>query len=436
MGLLLPQADLQRRFQLLRRSGIVMPSWVLSAGGVAASLDIDFVNNRAWSSGHTSVAALLSCTRASSNGYYTNADGTLQSFASGTLRLGDNGLLCEETRTNLVLYNSAFDTPTSGANWTKTRSNITANATTAPDGTLTADLLYEDSTAASTHVILQNVAVSSGAVYTSSFYVKYAGRRWVRIIDGSTVTGSAWFDVQNGVIGFVTGTGSPSAAMQALANGWYRISVTMTTAGTSMNSQLQLCQVNGSNSYDGDGSSGVYIWGAQVEAGAYVTSVIPTTTTIYQRNSDNIAFADFSWYNQATGTLYAACLENAIGTTAGTYRIFSISTGSSSFDNYLYHFNGVPSYAITNSTTQANLSTGTISANVINKYIGAYATNDAAADFNGGTVQTDNTVNLPTPTQANLGGINGSSIGGSRYIKRIAYWNTRVSNANMQTLTT
>lgn len=416
------------------RSSNRVPSWVLTAGGVPASLDIDFVNDRAYSASPSSIPILLSCTRASS-GYYLNADGTLTQFSDGQLRYGTNGLLVEEQRINLAKWSQAYDTATSGATWTKANSSVSANET-APDGTLTAYKIIEDSTAAAFHGISQSITTTTATVVTASAYLKAGTRSWAYLVEGNGVSAIAYFNLSNGTVGTVSGTGSPSAAIKALANGWYLCSVTYTTASTTPNLQIRTTTADNTYTYNGDGSSYIYAWGAQFEVGAYVTSYIPTSSGAAQRNSDDIAFANISWYNQAAGTLYAACLENAVGTTAGTYRIFSISTGSSSFEHYMFHFNGIPAYAIINSTTQANLSAGTISANVINKYIGAYATNDAAADFNGGTVQTDNAVNLPTPTQANLGGIAGSSILGSRYIKEVAYFPTRIGNTNMQSLTT
>jgi Concanavalin A-like lectin/glucanases superfamily len=78
--------------------------WVLASGGVRATLDIDFVNNRAYNSGMSSIASLLSCARsAPALTYYTQADGSLITFAANTLRTGTAGLLSEESRSNVFL---------------------------------------------------------------------------------------------------------------------------------------------------------------------------------------------------------------------------------------------------------------------------------------------------------------------------------------------
>ena len=64
---------------------------------------------------------------------------------------------------------------------------------------------------------------------------------------------------------------------------------------------------NGTVTYDGNGTSGIYLWGAQLEEGAFPSSYIPTTTAAATRSADvaSITGTAFSgWYRQDEGTFY------------------------------------------------------------------------------------------------------------------------------------
>jgi len=198
-----------------------------------------------------------------STGYALNNAGQLVAFASGAPRITDRGFLAEGARTNLCLQSQTFD----NASWTATRAAVTANAATAPDGTLTAYKLYEDASAASTHLLLStvNITVSSSTVYTTSIYAKSGERTWFQLQEGQGVTAAAYFDLANGAVGTVSGTGTPSATIEAIGGGWYRCILTWTSSGTAARVRVYLASGNGGATYDGDGTSGIYVWGAQLE---------------------------------------------------------------------------------------------------------------------------------------------------------------------------
>ena len=164
---------------------------------------------------------------------------------------------------NLLTYSEQFD----NAAWTKTQATVTANATTAPDGNTTADKLVEDSTS-NFHTINQ-AAGTIGVVQTYSFYAKAAGRSWIAVQIGNAL--NAYFDVTNGVLGTVT---SGAASISSVGNGWYRCTVTTTRAGNN-NNLILLASANGTATYLGNGSSGVYLWGAQLETGSTATTYQP-----------------------------------------------------------------------------------------------------------------------------------------------------------------
>jgi hypothetical protein len=207
------------------------------------------------------------------------------------------GLLVEEQRTNLLLRSEEFDTT-----WTPTRASVTANTTLAPNGTATADSLIEDSTASASHFLSQTVTFAAGS-YTFFCYLKANTRSEARLICfDNTTTFAVYFDMSTGTVGSTAGGAAGSISL--MADGWYRCSITFTAAAGTGYARVGLA-VAGSQTYTGDGTSGIYIWGAQLEAGAFPTSYIPTSGTTATRAADvaSISGSNFSsWYRQDEGT--------------------------------------------------------------------------------------------------------------------------------------
>jgi hypothetical protein len=160
------------------------------------------------------------------------------------------------------------------AGWSKTDTTVTANATTAPDSTTTADRLIESATT-NTHRIFQSIATSGTNTY--SIYIKYNGRRYfgIRFFASDTVYSAQLFDVQNGVIGNKLESGMTSTAtMTSVGNGWYRCSISANVSSINMLTFLSTTNTVDNvvgNVYAGDGTSGVFLWGAQAELGTLTT---------------------------------------------------------------------------------------------------------------------------------------------------------------------
>jgi hypothetical protein len=212
---------------------------------------------------------------------YTDRYGVLKSVAADTPRFTAEGLLVEGASTNLLTYSEQFD----NAAWTKSASTVTANTTaiTDPYGTNLAEKLVENS-ATSTHSVNQNYVQTSDTTYTLSVFAKQGERSQIAL--GDTGANLSFFDLNGGTI-ISQGTGH-TARVTPLASGWYRCSITFTSATSGTRTHYVMLANGGNSSYTGDETSGLYIFGAQLEAMPFATSYITTTTTSVTRVANTL----------------------------------------------------------------------------------------------------------------------------------------------------
>jgi len=208
---------------------------------------------------------------------------TTAAVTVATPRITDAGYWAEEARTNLYTYSQEFD----NAAWTKTAVTVTANQTSAPDGTSTADLMVE---AASANFHFVNQVKGSAATHAHVVYAKATGsgskRYLVLSFQGAGVY-TATFDVQAGTVTATSGAQYLTSEITSVGNGWYRCTATFTATGAgSAYLALSNSSTLGLNSYTGDGVSGLYIWQADLQAGSFATSPIPTTSVAVTRAAD------------------------------------------------------------------------------------------------------------------------------------------------------
>jgi hypothetical protein len=184
-------------------------------------------------------------------------------------------------RYNLLTYSEEFD----NAAWSIQNISVTANSTTAPNGTTTADLLIPNTTNTSFHSLFVSLTWQN-VPFTYSISAKAGGYQYLAlpVLDGGAYRTSV-FDLNAGTV-TQTATGA-TTAISALGNGWYRCSITWTpVAGAGF---LYLAAVNtaaytfGTTSFAGDGTSGIYIWGADLRPASQATGLIGPT---YQRVVD------------------------------------------------------------------------------------------------------------------------------------------------------
>jgi hypothetical protein len=200
---------------------------------------------------------------------------------------GCPNILLEPQRTNTLTYSSSFD----NAAWTKVNATVTANTTTSPSGVVDADTLTADGTSNIHQTVSSAISFTNSTTYTYSVYVKKNTNNFIQLYFSASIGGMfANFDLNNGVVGTlgtITGT-TPTSSITSVGNGWYRCSMTITANATT----TAACVIHITSSSTAPRaesntlSTSVFIWGAQVEAGSYATSYIPTTTASVTRNTD------------------------------------------------------------------------------------------------------------------------------------------------------
>jgi hypothetical protein len=379
---------------------------------------------------------------------FTGSDGLIQTAAIDAPRFDYNpttlaplGLLIEEQRTNLLLRSEEFQTT-----WVNERSSDQVNVIVSPAGTLTGSKLVEDTTATNTHLILQGLSgLASGSTLTFTMYLKAAERTSARlqINDGSSLANAvlANFDASTGIasatqsIGTFTGA---SSTITPVGDGWFRCSISGVATGVTA-VQCRILLLSGTTvSYTGDGYSGIYIWGAQLEAGAFATSYIPTVASQVTRSADVAVMTgtNFSdWYNASQGAFVAGVRLNTLVTPAvkpvfaaydGTFnsnRVY-LNIGISGQTNLLVNSGG---------SSQANILGPILTANSLMKVSSKYKLNDFALTANGITPATDTSGVVPVGSnRLDIGSFQPASAYINGHVAFLNYYPLALTNNEVQ----
>lgn len=373
----------------------------------------------------------------------TNYIPVLQTAASDAARFDCSpvtresfGLLIEEARTNLVTYSDQFD----NASWTKNASLINANAIVSPGGSLTGDKFYEDATNAS-HEMRVTISSAGAITYTWSVYAKAGERNVLRLLMPTTgnTSGNVGADF-NLTTGTITTAGATSSTITPVGNNWYRCVITATTAAGATAPQFRL--VLGNTVYTGDGYSGLYIWGAQLEAGAFATSYIPTTSAQVTRAADSFTMSGTnfsSWYNQAEGTISVTAINKGVVSDSTLYSIDDGTTGQANTFDARYTTFGIACRPRVRSsgTTEVDAAFALFPFGTQQQVSFGYKVNDFAASQSGAAPVTDALGVLPlgTMTRFRLGGRGTGAPLTQLYVSRFAYYPERLSNTELQGIT-
>ena len=342
------------------------------------------------------------------------------------------GLLIEEQRTNLALYSEQFDNGV----WARSITGLTPNTVISPDGTLDGDKLFE-STSSGYQNIFQNVS-QAATTYTYSLYVKKGENDRFVMFAGSPQA-LLWIDMTTWTV--FNSSNVVSSSITSVGNGWYRCAMTYTnTSASTFQTGLNLVQVGTTNtvSYAGNGFNGIYVWGAQLEAGSFATSYIATTSASATRTADaaSMTGANFSsWFNNAEGTLYAEASPQTQSTNSfGIASLTNLGGSANSISMYYTGGNVVDVESLVNNSVQYTylISRGSQPTKVTH----GYKVNDSNVALNGTAYTTDTVCNVPTLTALTIGTIydtGGFPCNGT--IRKIAYYPLRVTNAQLAALT-
>ncbi len=383
----------------------------------------------------TVTRALNTATCVGSDGYIRTVNADLPRFDYNPSTLACRGLLIEESRINIRSYSEDF----SNAIWAPTGLNQTGtpawvNVAASPANTLTADKLIADTSTGRHRVVGGAQATSSGSRYTMSIFAKKSEYSKIAIGEYNSGTGAASFNLQTGAVIGTFGVGSPIASIEAYKDDWFRCIVSFTAGAFSrfdvyaLNDAYTNTDPSAYN-FTGDNASGVFVWGAQLEAGAFATSYIPTTTTSLTRNADVVSMtgSNFSsWYNADEG----AFVVEASTPPSGTYAPM-IQVDSGTANNRIVigqTAGGFADYSVVSSgSAQASFQTTTIT-NSTASIAGVYKTDSFARAVNGEAASTDNLGLVPTVNNLKIGS-NLTPVYFNKHIRKIRFYSQRILNA-------
>jgi hypothetical protein len=334
-----------------------------------------------------------------------------------------------ESRTNLLLRSEDLSTT-----WANEESTESVNVAIAPDGTLTADLLIPNTNNVS-HWIGQTVTATAVS-HTFSFFAKAFGYSVVQVLNSNSGSAFINFDLSTGLVG---SSSTYTGTMTSIGNGWYRCTATATLSAASA-AWARVAIVPASTSaraaaFAGDGFSGVLLWGAQLEAGAFATPYIPTVASQITRLADSAVMTGVnfsSWFNPEQGCLFIDS-STPSGATRNRAAIISDGTSSNVIINEINTSSNISGFVAVSGSTQAGFG-GTPTAGINYKQALSYKFNDFAFCRDGGAVSSDTTGTVPVVNQLGIG-VLGAGTPGNGYIKRLTYYNQAFTAANLQAVT-
>jgi hypothetical protein len=384
------------------------------------SLDLQFAADKTLAARRGPTPAF---TRANPTATFVGSDGLIQTATTDIARFDHDpvspftckGLLIEDSRTNLLQRSSEFD----NVYWDRFNVSISPNDQTSPDGSLNADTF---TASAGTPSLYKPVTCTASTSYTFSFYIKL----------GTLAASDFKFAVRDDTGGaFIAENIVPN--ITPVTTEWRRVTYTFTTPVGCVLVRPYICRF----SYATTGT--FYVWGAQLEAGSFATSYIPTTTSTGVRSADvcSISGDAFSgFYNQSEGTIFSsAMIANLVGVNRGIVQIDSGGTVHQFRQVYGFSDGGFRNLVSANDTaTQLGSSAG--AASTIQKLALSFSGTSFAGTVNGAAV-TSATRTAPVGVNIlRVGGITSSSLFLNGHIQAIRYFKKRLTNAKLQTLTT
>jgi len=375
-----------------------------------------------------------------------NSQGLIETVASGVSRLnyplidgvvnGCPSHLLEPQRLQKIQYSEAFD----NAYWSKSNTNVVSGQLS-PKGDTSAFKLLNSAVTSTHYLKKEPISVASGVDYTFSILAKKGENDFITVmLQGTGWLGSSKqvsFNLANGTFDYAdTGLTYKSTL---LSSGFYRIEVTNETASTSVNLRVYTsATVNNTSSYLGDGSSGVYIWGAQLEQGSYATSYIPnygTSAGITRVAETANGAGNASTFNSSEGVLMVEISALADELTS---RTISVNSGSSNRVFVQFRASGteVLSGVVVGGSVQGSTMPFSISQTSNIKLAIKYKLNDFSFWVNGFEVGTS-TGNVFTGGTLNDLSFDSGDGAEDFYgnVKQIQYFDSALNDSELETLT-
>ena len=245
---------------------------------------------------------------------------------------GTSSLLAEPERTNLLTYSEDF----SQSYWILTTASVSLSTTTSPDGLATSyKLIPDNGTGGNRSISKQFNGLSNN--HTHTCFAKKGEYNYLMLRMRNSPNVGVMFDLENGTFNLNSpGASYVDSEIESIGNGWYKCSITLDPSQSVSVGQMYISMsvgITGSetHSFNGDGTSGIYIWGCGFEEGSYPTSYIPTDGTTVTRIQDQYEKTGISdLINSEEGVLF---LEVAALSDDGTNRYLSINYD---IDNYIY----------------------------------------------------------------------------------------------------
>jgi len=426
----------------LNRVGAAVSNALPRAG---ATLNLDFTLG--------TLDSRITFTRASSATFFDSA-GVLQTAASGAARftydpatLQPQGLLIEEQRTNSIRNNTmqgaVAGTPgTDPTNWVVPAAGGNLTTKTIVGVGTESGITYVDVQLVASGAVDVSIYPEAANVVTASNGQNWSVSSYVKLVGGSVTNLTTRLGiVENDSGGNFLAGGATIYTPSSSALAGQRI----TFSRTNTNASTAFVQPRFRFEFSGAGDITLRIGLPQLELGAFATSVIPTTTTALTRNADvaEMTGTNFSsWYNASEGTLYVD-FQWTTATPRNNSPLFRFDDETNNnfvqlgFRNVSPTAPGAISLRLSGGTTYET-TTGTVSTNdgLRHKFAGAYTASELAFSADAQTAGTATPAGVPVVNVARIGALNtGVATNYAIYIRRIAYYPTRLSNAQLQALT-
>ena len=363
-----------------------------------------------------------------------NKDGLIETVGSGEPRIdykddSKGALLLEPSRSNLVTYSNEF---TNSSVWGSVNTTFTDNETQSPSGLLTGKLTRN----VTTFSCIRDTTVSTvlGTTYVFSAFYKKDTETTINHGVLNQNTGYVTFNFDTETISITRNDNSNSISsdgfgFEKYANGWYRIYLKFVRKAGSL--QLQVARQD-----SGVIGQSTFIYGAQLEQGSYPTSYIPTQGGAVTRVAESCSQTPPDGViGQTEGTMYAEVKINGL---KNSNTITTLHNGS--FSEYLViagnSSGNINAYIFAGGVQQAGILSGIYAVDSIIKCAMAYKENDVAFYINGVLIGTDSSATMASTSVFDVGSISFGDYPLNGSVKQAKLYNTRLSNNELQALTT